>query len=326
MPLLPRRWRRCLDSLAIVMAAAPRMRGLAGEDGSVAPGAGMPAALGDFRIDREIGRGGMGVVYEAVQLSLGRKVAVKVLPFASALDATRLQRFKNEAQAAAQLHHTNIVPVYAVGCERGLHFYAMQLIEGRTLANLIQELRHAGEPPHGMAAAPGPPTEAWCDKARAAGPATSAEAARSRRPAATEAFLGARRDTLAAFDTDKFTMLLSDERRIARAAFFRTATRLGVQAAEALEHAHQMGVIHRDIKPGNLLMDVHGKLWITDFGLAQFHAEATLTLTGNLPGTVRYMSPEQATGRRAVGSSHRHLLAGGHPLRIADARAGVRRS
>ena len=100
-----------------------------------------PAPLGDFRIMREIGRGGMGVVYEAMQLSLGRRVALKVLPFAAALDPKQLQRFKNEAQAAAQLHHTNIVPVYAVGCERGVHFYAMQLIQGHSLSVLIRQMR-----------------------------------------------------------------------------------------------------------------------------------------------------------------------------------------
>ena len=95
--------------------------------------------LGDFRIVREIGRGGMGVVYEAEQISLGRRVALKVLPFAAALDPKQLQRFKNEAQAAAHLHHTNIVPVYAVGCERGVHYYAMQFIEGQTLAAVIAD-------------------------------------------------------------------------------------------------------------------------------------------------------------------------------------------
>ncbi len=98
--------------------------------------------LGDFRIVREIGRGGMGIVYEAVQLSLGRRVALKVLPFAAALEPKHLQRFKNEAQAAAQLHHTNIVPVYAVGTQRGVHFYAMQLIDGHPLSALIENLRH----------------------------------------------------------------------------------------------------------------------------------------------------------------------------------------
>jgi hypothetical protein len=97
--------------------------------------------LGDFRILLEIGRGGMGIVYEAEQISLGRCVALKVLPFASTLDAKQLQRFKNEAQAAAGLHHTNIVPVFATGCERGVHYYAMQFIEGQTLAQLIADCR-----------------------------------------------------------------------------------------------------------------------------------------------------------------------------------------
>src|SRR5678815_4977833 len=97
--------------------------------------------LGDFKLVREIGRGGMGIVYEAVQLSLGRRVAVKVLPFAATLDSRHLQRFRNEAQAAAQLHHTNIVPVYAVGCERSVHYYAMQYIEGQSLAEVIRQMR-----------------------------------------------------------------------------------------------------------------------------------------------------------------------------------------
>src|SRR5262249_7272826 len=89
--------------------------------------------LGDYRLLREIGRGGMGVVYEAEQISLRRRVALKVLPFAAALDPRQLQRFKNEALAAAHLRHENIVPVHAVGEERGVHFYAMQFVEGRSL-------------------------------------------------------------------------------------------------------------------------------------------------------------------------------------------------
>jgi hypothetical protein len=97
--------------------------------------------LGDFRIVREIGRGGMGVVYEAEQISLGRKVALKVLPFASVLDQRQLQRFKNEAQAAAVLKHPNIVGVHCVGCERGVHYFAMELVEGQSLAEVIAQLR-----------------------------------------------------------------------------------------------------------------------------------------------------------------------------------------
>jgi hypothetical protein len=115
----------------------------------------LAGTLGDFRLVREVGRGGMGVVYEAVQLSLNRRVALKVLPFAAALDGRQLQRFKNEAQAAAQLHHQHIVPVYGVGCERAVHYYAMQFIDGQTLADLIAQLRRGGaaEPPAPPAAA-----------------------------------------------------------------------------------------------------------------------------------------------------------------------------
>src|SRR5262249_6289299 len=129
----------CLDALDFLHSAAPQLSQAAG--GPAGEELHPTAALGDFRIVRELGRGGMGVVYEAEQLSLGRRVALKVLPFAATLDARQLQRFKNEAQAAAQLHHTNIVPVYYVGCERGVHFYAMQLIEGHTLAQLIAQMQ-----------------------------------------------------------------------------------------------------------------------------------------------------------------------------------------
>src|SRR6185295_7234104 len=98
--------------------------------------------------------------------------------------------------------------------------------------------------------------------------------------------------------------LLSTERSARTAAFVRTAAHLGVQAALALEHAHQLGVVHRDIKPGNLLVDGRGNLWITDFGLAHCQSQAGLTMTGDLVGTLRYMSPEQALAQR-VGIDHR---------------------
>ena len=119
-------------------------------DSSVSAATGFPGALasaspiagnlGDFRILREIGRGGMGVVYEAEQISLHRRVALKMLPFAAVLDARQLQRFQNEAVAAASLKHPNIVQVYSVGCERGIHYYAMEYVEGQTLAGVIREL------------------------------------------------------------------------------------------------------------------------------------------------------------------------------------------
>src|SRR5262249_46838003 len=159
------------------------------------------------------------------------------------LDTRHLQRFRHEAEAAALLHHTNIVPVLCVGCDRGVHYYAMQFIDGRTLAALIQELR---QPTLGDA--------------------------ETRRPG----------------DAVTGPFPASPCPRVPAPEFFRTVARLGVQAAEALEYAHQLGVVHRDIKPANLLVDGRGNLWVTDFGLARVQSEAGLTLTGDLVGTLRY--------------------------------------
>ncbi len=262
--------------------AALRVVGLSAAPGAPATAGGEPPSgiLGDFRILREVGRGGMGVVYEAEQISLGRRVALKVLPFAAALDPRQLRRFKNEAHAAASLHHSNIVPVYFVGAERGVHFYAMQFIDGQTLAALVQGLRQpAPRPGDGDAGQPVPPTRCPDGEASAAPvalPPTGPDIGPPTAPADA----------------------LPTERSATGPGHFRTAARLGVQAAEALEYAHEMGVIHRDVKPANLLLDGHGHLWITDFGLAQVQADARLTMTGDLLGTLRYMSPEQALAKR----------------------------
>jgi serine/threonine protein kinase/Tfp pilus assembly protein PilF len=218
--------------------------------------------LGDFRLLREVGRGGMGIVYEAMQISLGRRVALKVLPFAATMDPRHLQRFQNEARAAASLHHTNIVPVYYVGCERGVHFYAMQFIDGQSLAAFLEQQ-------HGSSANSNQPTTAYAPAspdAPAAETAVQAAASTARQP----------RDR----------------------AYFRRVAEWGIQAAEALDHAHQLGIVHRDVKPANLLVDPTGRLWITDFGLAQMQSDSRLTVTGDLVGTLRYMSPEQALAKR----------------------------
>ncbi len=103
--------------------------------------AAVPEQLGEFRILREIGRGGMGVVYEAAQESLGRHVALKILPFHNLMEPSHLERFRREARAAAQLHHTNIVPVFGVGEHEGIHFYAMQYIQGQSLDEVIEEVK-----------------------------------------------------------------------------------------------------------------------------------------------------------------------------------------
>ena len=174
--------------------------------------------LGDYRIVREVGRGGMGVVYEARQISLNRRVALKVLPFAAALDPRQLQRFHNEAQAAAGLHHTHIVPVFAVGVERGVHYYAMQFIEGRPLSEVIRELQRPDR--------------------TSASESAGAAAHRRHTPA-----------------SEPTTSLLSSGPSPTGRPFFQAVARLGIQAAEALEYAHSLGVVHRDIKPANLLLD-----------------------------------------------------------------------
>ncbi len=239
--------------------------------------------LGDYRLVREIGRGGMGIVYEAEQLSLGRRIALKVLPFALTLDPKQLQRFKNEARAAAQLHHQHIVPVYAVGTERGVHFYAMQYIEGQSLAEVIRDLRQQAPPSLPQRPEHDASTGTYIPQEEAASMVSS-----ERRAAETVKSISA---LATSFSTDS-------------RGFYRTVARLGIQAAEALEHAHEYGVIHRDIKPGNLMVDAHGHLWITDFGLAQFQTDASLTQSGDLLGTLRYMSPEQASGQR-IAVDHR---------------------
>ncbi len=203
--------------------------------------------LGDFRLIRQVGEGGMGAVYEATQVSLGRKVALKVLRFAGVSDAEAIGRFQREAETVARLHHTNIVPIFAVGTEGGVNYYAMQFIEGRNLAEVL-----ASRTPSKSSTGSQP--------VRAANPIDDAEVAR-----------------------------------------------WGLQAAEALAHAHQRGVVHRDVKPSNLLLDADGRLWLTDFGLALQLGGVTLSLTGMLLGTPRYMSPEQAAST-SRGVDHRSDL------------------
>ena len=191
--------------------------------------------LGDFTIVRELGRGGMGIVYEARQESLSRRVALKLLPIASLLDARQISRFKNEAYAAGLLHHPNIVPVYSVGSENGVHFYAMQYIDGQSM-------------------------DSWVAK-RGGGDSQA----------------GSRRH-----------------------GDWRTILGWAVDIAEALHTAHEGGIVHRDVKPSNLMLADDGKLWIMDFGLAQCQSDVSLTRSGDVIGTMRYMSPEQARGQSAL--------------------------
>ena len=248
--------------------------------------------IGDYQIVRELGRGGMGVVYEAEQISLGRRVALKVLPFATMLDDRQLQRFKNEARAAATLDHPNIVSVYGIGQERGVHFYAMQVIAGQSLAAIIDELRTMS---HEVESGSGRVSQ--LSVAIGAGKLSVAtlgvDPTEASRPAVP--VTGNSAETVQAVQGAISTVQADDS-----ANYFRTVARFGIEAAMALDHAHSQGVLHRDIKPANLMVDVGGKLFITDFGLARIQADAGMTMTGDLLGTIRYMSPEQALAKRVV--------------------------
>jgi serine/threonine protein kinase/Flp pilus assembly protein TadD len=303
----------CLDGLEFVQGVAPQLAHPAAARHSGATGATefWPAdTLGDYRIVGEIGRGGMGVVYEVIQVSLSRRVALKVLPFAAGLDAKQLQRFKNEAQAAAQLHHQNIVPVYGVGCERGVHYYAMQFIDGQTLAALIGELRslsgleRRGSPPYTLPAASLAAellTGHWVPRAAAQGQRHSlSEDGPSRLSSARGEGTTSQDLPTSTQASLRQTVVAVTESSAKSPAFFRTAANLAMQAATALDHAHATGVVHRDVKPANMLIDSRGNLWITDFGLAHCQSQAGLTMTGDLMGTLRYMSPEQALGQRVL--------------------------
>ena len=192
--------------------------------------------LGDFHLLREIGRGGMGVVYEAEQMSLHRKVALKVLPSHLSFSKEAMLKFRREAEAGSRQSHPGIVTVHAVGECEGVHYIAQELIEGsRSLADSLEELRKEGDQPQG---------------------------------------------------------------------YFREAAQLIAEVADALQHAHDSGVIHRDVKPSNILLAKEGKPKVTDFGLAKVEDALALSRTGDFAGTPYYMSPEQVASRR-TGVDHR---------------------
>ncbi|MCA9262340.1 MAG: serine/threonine protein kinase [Planctomycetales bacterium] len=249
----------CLKGLDLLADLGPQLAMEVDDQRSVTPTFDpCPRQLGDFQIIREIGRGGMGIVYEATQISLERRVALKVLPFATFLDERYLRRFRLEAQAAATLKHAHIVNVHSVGCERGVYFYAMELVEGQSLAEVLRRVR--SEPSTNSAALPSG-------------------------------------DTIVQGQ-------LSTQHSRNRQSYLRTMARMMGQVADAMHFAHEQGIIHRDLKPSNLLIDREGKPWITDFGLAHVRGRANtdpgLTITGDVVGTLRYMSPEQIDGQTPV--------------------------
>lgn len=299
----------------------------------------------DYRLIRVAGSGGMGVVYEAIQISLDRKVALKVLPQVLFQNQRARQRFELEAKAAAQLHHSNIVPVHDVGIHNEHCYYAMQFIEGDTLDHVISQLRTLRDRPVDVSRLGLPAKEAQGDgstqrskselpledsedaPARCLTIALSLTATTVKTAAPTQALVDNEGDAAdprldVTLDSDAIgsgayhrsnprqkdgSAAISGSNRKPKSSgfgsssgnkpFFLSVARIGRQTAEALQYAHDNGVVHRDIKPANLMLDTHGQVWITDFGLAKLGDANDLTRDGDVVGTLRYMAPERFEGK-----------------------------
>ena len=269
--------------------------------------ANVPERLGDYRILRIIGRGGMGIVYEAEQESLGRHVALKVLPCQSLADPRRLERFQREARAAGALQHPNIVPVYGVGEASGIHYYAMQFIPGQGLNQVLVELRRL-KAEAGMSGPVPASAEGEEGSARSSalnllyGEEQTSRNEPNERARSHSSSAQAPSDTSADSSDDAMTSprhLLApngDGAAGKDAYYFSRVAHLAAQVADALAYAHGRGVLHRDIKPSNLILDTRGTVWVTDFGLAKAEGSEDLTQSGELVGTLVYMAPERFQG------------------------------
>lgn len=289
--------------------------------------------LGDFRIVGEIGRGGMGIVYEAFQESLGRHVAVKVLPRQSLLNSRQLQRFQRESQTAGRLHHSNIVPVFGVGEQEGYHYIVMQLIRGVGLDSILAELQQGGL---GGASSGGdrgerlPASPSSAEAVRLAGLLVRGQFNPSRDFAASSSGSGERLnvprgdaavtpalsfgvtddgegrsgsrggqvdETVRPVESDAAATPPDPETWRLGPPYWQSVAVIGLQVADALQYAHAHHTLHRDVKPANLLLDSQGVVWITDFGLAKAMEQDNVTQTGAVVGTLRYMAPEQLAGQ-----------------------------
>jgi serine/threonine protein kinase/WD40 repeat protein len=255
--------------------------------------------LGDYRILREVGHGGMGVVYEAEQMSLGRHVALKVLPASGLMNPTFLERFRREAKAAARLHHTNIVPVYGVGEADGVHFYAMQFIQGQSLDQVLHDLRRLRKR-SGSVSGFCTPLGADFERSVAHGLLLGQLDTLPANPNVGQGAPGESTPQPVSFSVDPAATGGGSSTGLSaggsEAQYFRSVARIGLQVADALAYAHRQGVLHRDVKPSNLLLDQQGIVWITDFGLSKAEGSDELTQSGEIVGTMRFMAPERFEG------------------------------
>lgn len=288
-----------------------------GSVGGAVVGGRVPERLGDYHLLREIGRGGMGIVYEAEQASLGRMVAVKVLPESVLGDARQVQRFEREARTAARLHHTNIVPIFGVGTDAGMHYYVMQYIRGVGLDVVARALskrsRENGRPRSSVAARGSSGNALEIGRALAAelrsgsSSVAAAEQPTEEREPASDTTLDARFGETrteqswrlpGATDAPPTRICETQPAPTTQSGgdYWRGVAEIGIQVAEALAYAHAQGTLHRDIKPANLLLDADGVVWVADFGLARAVDHGAVTQAGDVVGTLRYMAPEQFRG------------------------------
>lgn len=248
---------------------------------------GIPRQLGNYELINVLGRGGMGVVFLARDLNLNREVALKVLPVINSFDRTRRLRFENEARSAARLQHPNIVSVHEYGNDDGIYYFAMQRIAGKNLAEWIEQMKR--NPMVMREFGTGDTKRTGMTKLDTIGNDPTLASG------ADDPGVNAALESQTSQSGNRSGSTNRSGSMVTR-PFCQAVAKIGMQAASGLHYAHELGVVHRDVKPSNLMIDADGKVWITDFGLAHTSDSQELTKEGEVMGTWRYMSPEQATG------------------------------